>query len=78
MTNPPEEPKLSLYREFEALAEQAYDDMYEGRVAGRWTDIKDYLASAIAGAEREGLSAEAERLRKRLDHIRKVVQSQFS
>jgi hypothetical protein len=29
-------------------------------------------------AEREGLSDEAERLRKRLEHIRKVVYSQFS
>jgi hypothetical protein len=78
MSDRPEEPKLPLYREYEALAEQAYDDLYEGRVAGRWTDIKDFLAMAIASAEREGLSEEAERLRKRLEHIRKVVYSQFS
>lgn len=78
MTNSPDKPELPLYREFEALAEQAYDDMYEGRVAGRWTDIKDYLNSAIGIADREGLSAEADRLRKRLEHIRKVVESQFS
>ena len=52
--------------------------MYEGRVAGRWTDIKDFFASAIAGAEREGLSDEAARLRKRFEHIRNVVRSQFS
>ena len=78
MSDRPEEPKLPLYREFEALAEQAYDDMYEGRVNGRWSDIKEYLTMAINSAEREGLRDEAERLSKRLEHIRKVVRSQFS
>jgi hypothetical protein len=78
MSDPPEEPKLPLYREFEALAEQAYDEMYDGRVAGRWSDIKEYLAMAIGGAERAGLNDEADCLRRRLDHIRKVVRSQFS
>ena len=73
-----DEPKLPLYREFEALAEQAYDDLYEGRIVGRWSDIKEYLAMAIGSAEREGLSDEAGRLRNRLEHIRKVVRSQFS
>jgi hypothetical protein len=78
MTDRPEEPKLPLYREFEALAEQAYDEMYEGRVNGRWSDIKEYLGMAISSAEREGLNEEAKRLQKRLDHIRAVVRSQFS
>lgn len=78
MTNPSEGPKLSPHRELEALGEKAYDEMYDGRVAGRWSDIKEYFAAAIGLAEREGLSDEADRLRKRLDHIRKVVRSQFS
>jgi hypothetical protein len=78
MTDPPGEPRLPLYRDFEALGEQAYDEMYEGRVAGRWSDIKEYFSLAIGSAERAGLSEEADRLRKRFDHIRKVVRSQFS
>jgi len=78
MTDPPEQPKLTLYRQYEALAEQSYDEMYEGHVGGRWSEIKEYLYLAIKSAEREGLSAEAERLEKRLEHIRAVVRSQFS
>ena len=78
MANPPEEPKLPLYRELEALGEQAYDEMYDGRIRGRWSDIKEYFSLAIANAERNGLSEEAARLSKRLDHIRAVVLSQFS
>lgn len=78
MANPPEEPKLPPHRELEALGEQAYDEMYDGRIRGRWSDIKEYFGLAIAAAERNGLNEEAARLQKRLDHIRKVVQSQFS
>ena len=78
MTGSSKKPELPLYRQFEALAEEAYDDMHEGRVAGRWSDIKDFLNTAIAGAEREGLATEADRLRKRLEHIRGVVERVFS
>lgn len=78
MTKTPEDSKRPPYRDFEDIAEEAYDDMYEGRVAGRWSDIKEYLGMAILSAEREGLTDEAERLRQRLDHIRNVVQRQFS
>jgi len=78
MTDMPEGEKQPLYRRFEDLAEKSYDDMYEGRVAGRWSDIKEYLSMAISSAERDGLQDEADRLRKRLEHIRGVVRSQFS
>jgi hypothetical protein len=76
MTDMPEGEKQPLYRKFEDLAEKSYDDMYEGRVAG--SDIKEYLSMAISSAERDGLQDEADRLRKRLEHIRGVVRSQFS
>jgi hypothetical protein len=78
MPSRPKEPKLPIYREFEALGEKAYDEMYDGRVAGRWSDIKEYFAMAIGSAERQGLNDEADRLRKRLEHITQVVQHQFS
>jgi hypothetical protein len=77
MIDRPEDQKLPLYREFEALAEEAYNDMCEGRIGGRWSDIKEYFSTAIEWAERAGLRAEAERLRKRFDLIRNIVQSQF-
>jgi hypothetical protein len=63
----------------EALAEKAYDDMYETRYpTGCYADLKDYFVDAIGVAERAGLTADAERLRKRLDHCKKVYRSQFS
>jgi hypothetical protein len=78
MTEPPDMEKRPHYLELERLGEQYYEEMYDGRVRGRWSDVKECLDLAIVAAEREGLSDEAERLRKRLEHIRKVVYSQFS
>ena len=63
----------------EALAEKAYDEMYETRYpSGCYADLKDCFADAIGVAEHAGLTEDAERLRKRLDHCRKVYRSQFS
>jgi len=78
MTGTSEEDKRPSYLMFEELGEKAYDDMYEGRVAGRWSDIKEYFGIAILSAERAGLPDEADRLRKRFNHIREVVRHQFS
>ena len=63
----------------EALAERAYDEMYETRSpAGSFSELKDLFAEAIGVARRAGLTADAERLIKRLEHCRKVYRSQFS
>jgi hypothetical protein len=64
---------------FEALAETAYNEMYDSRSpAGCYSDLKDYFAMAIGAAERAGLHDDAKRLSARLDHCRNVYRSQFS
>jgi hypothetical protein len=70
---------LATIARLEALAEQAYDDMYETRYpAGLYADLKDCFIEAIGVAERAGLDAEARRLSARLEHCRAVYRSQFS
>ena len=65
--------------EYEALAERAYAEMYDSRSpAGCYSDLKDYFAQAIDAANRAGLTDDAERLTKRLDHCKQVYRSQFS
>jgi len=78
MTGTPADGEKPSYLKWEALGEQAYDEMYDGHVNGRWSDIKEYFGFAILDARRDGLLDEVERLEKRFDHIRKVVRSQFS
>ena len=64
---------------FEALAETAYNEMYDSRApTGCYSDLKDYFAMAIGAAERAGLHDDAKRLSARLDHCRNVYRSQFS
>ena len=64
---------------FEALAETAYNDMYDSRSpAGCYSDLKDFFAMAIGLAERAGLHDDAKRLSARLDHCKKVYHSQFA
>jgi hypothetical protein len=64
---------------YEALAETAYNEMYDARSpAARYSDLKDYFAMAIGAAERAGLHDEAKRLSARLDHCKKVYRSQFA
>jgi diphthamide biosynthesis methyltransferase len=65
--------------EYEALAERAYDDMYDSRSpAACYSDLKDYFGQAIAAARRAGLDEEAARLMARLDHCKQVYRKQFS
>ena len=60
---------------YEALAETAYNDMYDSRSpAGCYSDLKDFFAMAIGAAERAGLHDEA----KRLKHCKDVYRSQFA
>jgi hypothetical protein len=71
--------ELRRMAELEALAEKAYDEMYETRYpAGLYSDLKDYFALAIGAAERAGRPDEAARLTRRLDHCRQVYRKQFT
>jgi hypothetical protein len=76
------EPDKTLLEEMkacEALAEKAYDDMYDSRSpAACYSDLKDFFATAIAAANQAGLQQEAERLSKRLEHCKQVYRRQFS
>jgi hypothetical protein len=75
----PDEAERRHVAEYEALAERAYDDMYDSRSpAACYSDLKDYFAAAIGAARRAGLTAEAERLSRRLEHCKQVYRKQFS
>ena len=75
----PDQSLLEQMRRCEALAEKAYDEMYDSCYpAGEFSDLKDYFALAIDAARRAGLSEEAERLSKRLEHCIQVYRKQFS
>jgi hypothetical protein len=64
---------------YEALAEAAYEEMYETRFpSGPYSDVKDYFALAIGAAERAGLVDDAKRLNARLEHCKEVYRRQFS
>ena len=74
--DPPDEP---AYKKLERRGEEIYDEMYEGGAPlGLLSEIKECFASAIDAAEAEGLAAEAQRLRARLDHIVTVYRHQFT
>jgi hypothetical protein len=63
----------------EARAEKAYDAMYDSRYpAAEYSDLKDYFAEAIRLARQGGLTAEVERLSKRLEHCKTVYRKQFT
>jgi hypothetical protein len=77
-TPTPDDARQQVAR-LEALAEKAYDEMYETRYPlGCYADLKDLFADAIGLAERAGLTEDAARLRQRLDHCKKVYRSQFA
>ncbi len=69
-------------RHLEAVAEQAYDEMYDARnsshVSACYSDAKDALRHAIELARQLGMATESERLEKRLAHIKAVFRSQFT
>lgn len=79
MTTPPaDETDRREVAEYEALAERAYDEMYDSRSpAACYSDLKDHCSQAIADANRAGLHSEAERLIKRLDHCKQVYAASF-
>ena len=64
--------------EWERRGEAAYADMYEARRAKEpYEDACLAFARAVEVARRLGLDQEAERLTRRLDHVRAVYNSQF-
>jgi hypothetical protein len=75
MSTPEETARLA------ALAEEAYDAIYEARnrrdAKESYDDACGCLIRAMDIARTLGLSAEAERLQKRLDHIIGVYTHQF-
>jgi hypothetical protein len=78
MASPEQDARRQL-AEFEALAEKAYDDMYDSRSpAGCYSDLKDHFAAAIGVATRAGLTEDVARLTRRLGHCKQVYGGQFS
>jgi hypothetical protein len=70
---------LKQIAKYEALAEQAYEEMYDSRYPiGCYANLKDYFSAAISAANQAGLTDQAERLEKRLDHCKEVYRKQFS
>jgi hypothetical protein len=82
MSMPPPEGTQARLSWLEAQAEKAFDALYDARpgsaTAGLYSDAKEFLNDAIALARRLGLAEEAERLSRRLDHIKAVFREQFS
>jgi hypothetical protein len=67
------------YKKLERRGEEIYDEMYEtSGPLGYLSEIKECFNAAIDAAEADGLSAEAQRLQARLDHIVAVYRSQFT
>ena len=77
----PSNPGSAELARLEALAEQAYSAMYDVPPLRSAKDDCDdaclYLQRAIETAGRLGLANEVARLRRRLDHVRAVYDSQF-
>jgi hypothetical protein len=64
----------------EALAEAAYDAMYEARLHGArdcYDKARFHYDRAVEAAQRAGLFEEASRLKRRRDHVARVYNSQF-
>jgi hypothetical protein len=71
--------RVDLVR-LEALAEAAYDAMYEARLHGaknRYEEARYHFDRAIEAAQRARLHDEAARLKRRRDHVGRVYNSQF-
>ena len=65
---------------FEALAEEAYSEMYDTRdhnVRDCFDDALYNLQRAIEIAQMRGLTEDIARLKKRRDHIQSVYNNQF-
>jgi cellobiose-specific phosphotransferase system component IIA len=65
-----------------AWAEKAYDDMYEAHSFSQanalYSDAKEGFYDAIKLADELDMANEADALRKRLEHIKRVFRSQFA
>ncbi len=74
--------KLAALKRLAALAEKAYDDMYEvhtqHEVDDCYRDAKDYYCDAIGLAGELGMPEESGKLHDRLWHIKQVYHSQFA
>jgi hypothetical protein len=65
--------------ELEAMAEAEYEEMYDARSpTGCYSRAKDAFHDAIALAAKMGRQADAERLEKRLQHVKEVFRRQFA
>jgi hypothetical protein len=74
-----DQPNNPQLQEFEAMAEAAYDEMYDSRSpTGCYSRAKEALYSAIELADQLGRKKDVERLQKRLHHIKDVFRHQFS
>jgi hypothetical protein len=72
----PDEPH---YKKLERRGEEIYDEMYEtSNPLGYLSEIKECFTEAIAAAESDGLSEEAQRLQARLEHIVTVYRRHFT
>ncbi len=72
-------PSSPTYKTLERRGEEIYAEMYErGSALGLLSEIKECFEAAIAAAAADGLGAEAERLRARLDAIVAVYRRQFT
>lgn len=81
MNHQEQQSRLARLRECESLAEDSYRQLYEPRThnnpAAHYSDAKEFLHEAIEIARELGMEDEAERLAKRLQHIKEVFRSQF-
>jgi hypothetical protein len=67
------------YKKLELRGEQIYEEMYEtSSPSGYLSEIKECFEAAIAAAESDRLTDEAQRLQSRLDHIVTVYRRQFT
>ena len=75
-----EELNRNRLRQLTALGEKYYDQMYESGQSARYcySNAKDAFYDAISLANKLGMKEEADRLSKRLDHIKAVFRSQFT
>jgi len=72
-------PEEHAYKKLERRGEDIYDEMYgTSSPRGLLSEIKECFEAAIASAESDGLTGEAQRLRARLDHIVTVYRRQFT
>lgn len=75
------ESKLASLARRKSMGEKAYDEMYEAhsfsQANGCYSDAKESFYDAIGLADELGLTADAESLKKRLEHIKQVFRSQF-